>query len=162
LSRTTWIIIVALMAVGLWTVVVGRGANKELAAYLGMWNGKLSAPDLPTHGMKGYLRIKGSHKAYEMHLEGPQQTIDITGTWMLEKETTIVLTATDIKIGDFGGASKRDPNKPYLDNTLVRAAYGKPLAFNLSPDKETIVSLPITIGEARFSHEFKRTFGNVR
>ncbi len=159
MTRITWIVLAALLIFGLWSVFVGRGANKELASYLGMWTGTLASD---TQSMKGYLRIKGANKQFELHLEGPQQTVDVTGTWVLDKPTTLVLQGSDIKIDDFGGAAKRDPNKPYLENQEITSTYSKPIALNLSADKEKLTSLPLQLGGVKFTHEFKREFGKVR
>ncbi|MEZ0327268.1 MAG: hypothetical protein ACAH95_15330 [Fimbriimonas sp.] len=159
MSKLTLTALGAILIFLLWSVVVGRGANKELGAYLGMWTGQLSSDDLK---MTGYLRLKGANKQFEMHLEGPQQAVDVTGTWALEKASSLVLRATDVKIDDFGGAAKRDPNKPYLDNGDLREAYASPFVLKLTQNKETLESLPLQIGGARFTHRFDRTFGNVR
>ncbi len=159
MSRITIAVLLGLLVFGLWSVAARRGSNKELAAYLGMWSGQLSSDKI---AMKGYLRIKGTHKQFEIHLEGAQQTIDIVGSWSLKDDHTLVLQTGDVTIDDFGGAAKRDPNKPYIDNQQLRNAFSKPLVMNLSASKERLTSLPLLINSVRHMCEFERTFGNVR
>ncbi|HSI72708.1 MAG TPA: hypothetical protein VK934_05985 [Fimbriimonas sp.] len=159
MSRLTWAIVAILIALGLYGVYVNRSSNEELRNFLGMWQGKLNAGP---QSMKGYLRFKGGRKEFELHLEAAQQEIDLKGNWTLVKPTQMELKVTDVKVNDFGGASKRDPNKPYIPNADVQSAYGKPLVFTLAPDKQTLTSLPITFGQLTASHEFKKTWGNIQ
>jgi hypothetical protein len=146
--------------IGCLVAVLGRtNANQELKPYLGLWRGEFRVgKDL----MTGYLRIKGSRKEADLHLEGIQQTIDVKGTWTLEKPRRISFKSNDIKIDDFGGAASRDPNKPYIPNESVMAGYARPIIFDLSADGEKLTSLPEPFGKATAVHEFTRTFGKVQ
>jgi hypothetical protein len=158
-SRFAWILVSLAIAAGLASVYIGRGANQELRAYLGMWNGGLT---VGTNTMKGYLRLKGSRRQFEMHLEGRQQEIDLAGIWTLDNLKRISLKVESMKINDFGGEEKRDPNKPYLPNSAVNTAYAQPLQLDLSSDGESLTSLPVRFGELTGIHSFQKGFGKVR
>jgi hypothetical protein len=124
-----------------------------------MWQGKL---DAGPQSMKGYLRFKGGREEFEMHLEAVQQEIDLKGNWKLVNPNQMEMKVTDIKINDFGGAHKRNPDKPYIPNDVVQNAYAKGLVFNLSADKQKVTSLPVNFGSFSGVHEFEKTWGNVR
>lgn len=66
-------------------------ADQKTRPFLGMWVGKFTVsnvgagPNTPDdhrrHTLTGYIRVLLDKKAYQMHLEGEQQKVDIKGEW---------------------------------------------------------------------------------
>jgi hypothetical protein len=91
-----------------------------------------------------------------LEVSGQQEDIVVTGTWKLIKPTRVELTSSDVKINDFGGALKRDPNKPYIPNEDVTGAYGKPMILDLKNKGQSLDGLLMSIGNMTGTHQFQR------
>ncbi len=163
MSRISWIIVALLICGGLFAVYRAKGSNQHLMPYFGRWkggfepesvlSGETEAGDLRRFRLEGYIQLYGTRMKCLVHLAGEQQEIDLTGTWKLENSSA-VLTFSDIKINDFGGEQQRDPNRKYIPNEAVQAAYRKPMILKLSADKKTLEGLTISLGELVGKHAF--------
>lgn len=151
-----------ILAVLLTVTYRARSANQDLRPFLGKWSGQFtpdsfrSGPDTEEDRrrsrLEGYIQVYATGRKFKMHLEGEQQAIDVTGTWT-SKEKRLNLTPLDVQIDDQGGEEKRDPNKKYIPAEAVRAAYSKPLTFQLAEDGKSLKGLPISLGEMIGSHQ---------
>jgi hypothetical protein len=162
----TAFIIATLFAAALFALTLrATGSNRELIPYTGRWAGGFEI-DTVTQGpateevkrqnrLTGYLQVYLTGRKYKLHLEGIQQGIDIDGTWTA-KGRRIILTPKEVKIDDRGGPEMRDPNKPYLPNEDVTAAYSKPIVLDQSEDKQSFQGLSVTVSRFIGKHAFKR------
>jgi hypothetical protein len=152
---------IAFMLVG----TVGCNPNQQYVPYFGKWDGALNILEIPDgpntpkdrerESLRGYLMIYGARQKFDLHLEGEQETLDITGQWRLEKDR-LTLKASKIDIDDQGGEAFRDPNRKFIPAPDLRQAYGKTIVLKLSPDKLKLTGLKISVGRRIAIHEFSR------
>lgn len=143
--------------------LVGGCSNSPRTYFMGQWVGGFEANStkspfsLAQHRLKGFLQLYGTKESFLLHLEGPQQTLDLTGTWEHKpKPERVILSVADIKIDDFGGEDKRDPNRPYLSEDKLRDTFRTPVSLRLSTDRLTLESLELPIEVTTFVGKFKR------
>jgi hypothetical protein len=163
--RTVFIVfgLLAVLMIGL--TLRATNSNRDLLSYTGKWKGGFTVdaiepgPNTETDRrrsrLEGYLQVYLTRRSYKLHLEGEQQGIDVDGTWTV-KEGRVTLTPKEVKIDDQGGESKRDPNKKYIPNEAVTAAYNRPLVLVLAPDKRSYQGLPTTVGTLLGKHHFEK------
>lgn len=163
--RTAFILATLLAAVLFALTLRATGSNRELIPFTGRWGGGFEI-DTVTQGpasdevkrqnrLEGYLQVYLTGRKYKLHLEGIQQGIDVDGTWTA-KGRRITLTPKEVKIDDRGGPEMRDPNKPYLPNEDVTAAYSKPIVLDQAEDGKSFKGLSMTVSRFIGRHAFKR------
>ena len=144
-------------------MLAGCNPNKAAMPFFGKWIGAFTvtemhggtALDMKRESLKGYVQVYVNRRQYKMEMEGEQETIDITGTWSVDKNR-ITLTPKQIDIDDQGGADKRDPNKKFIPADIAQAAYSRPLLLQESPDKKSLTGLKTTIGILVGTHHFTK------
>lgn len=160
-------LIVPLLIIALLVVITARSScsNKELLPYLGRWTGDFAvesirtgpntATDLKRSTLHGFMQIYASHKGFKIHLEGEQESFDVSGTWRLQGKRLVIRTQ-DIKIDDGGGVDARDPNRKFILPDDFRAAYNRPILLDLIPTRHALEGLPMTVGELIGRHRFTK------
>lgn len=94
--------------------------------------------------MEGYVMIHASGKSFALHLEGPQETLDTSGTWTYEGKR-VTLKPLKIDIDDMGGEALRNPNLPFIPTDALREAYLKPIVLELAKDKKHMNGLTFSV-----------------
>lgn len=162
--RTAAIFFFFLLVLGLGLTLRATGSNKDLLPYVGKWTGKFVVEEMTGGGtaqervrnnLHGYLQLYRTKESYLLHMEGEQEIIDVKGTWQ-RKGSQIELKATEVKINDFGGEEKRDPNKMFIDPEKVREAYSRPMVLKLSEDKRSLSGPQTSIANLIGRHVFTR------
>lgn len=159
-------ILATLLAVTLFAFTIRAiGSNRDLIPFTGKWTGGFeidtvtqgpdSAEEKKRNRLDGYLQVYLTKRKYKLHLEGIQQGIDVDGTWTVQGRR-ITLKPEKVTIDDHGGAEERDPNKPYIPNDDVNAAYYKPIVLDQSADKQGFKGLAVTVGRFIGRHSFSR------
>ena len=145
--------------------------------FLGRWSGafevdsasqKMPISKLARYNMKGFLMLYRSQfrvlnskddrpkSKFVMHLEGEQESVDVTGQWELINKQ-IQLTATDIKPDDEGGEALRDPNRTYIPVNDLEAALQKPIPCSFDATKTKLSSplsqIGLLFGRYRFTKD---------
>jgi hypothetical protein len=132
--------------------------------YFGKWDGGFVVEEIDGGGatrdheresLNGYLMLYATGSKFALHLEGEQQTIDVSGTWKIVGKQ-IQTQTTKLEIDDQGGEDFRDPNKKYIPSDAVRAALGRSIGFQLSPDQKRLASSTERIGNLVGTYRFKR------
>lgn len=140
----------------------GCNANKDILPFLGKWSGKFEVEEIQGGGtaqdrkreqLKGYIQVYATGRSYKMEMTGEQETIDISGNWII-KGNRITLTPKSIAIDDKGGEDKRDPNKKFIPAAVAKAAYQRPLILQESPDKKALDGLKLSIGDLIGTHHY--------
>ena len=120
----------------------GIGCGGKPSPLLGKWHGSYevlrldSVPKGTPKDVKAWSPAADLQiyvRRFELRLDGPQQGIVVKGTWKAERRG-LTLQPKEVKIDDQGGEDRRDPNRPYLDNTGVREAFSRDLPLNLGSD----------------------------
>jgi hypothetical protein len=165
MSRLNWIIFALIALVSTIMVFVNKTAHSELKPYLGKWNGGFEVFSIPgtenprlykLNSLKGFVVLYAANMKFDLELSGEQQDITVTGTWKILRKGRVELSGKKIKIDDYGGDLKRDPNKPYIPNQDVTAAYSKPIILDLSKDGQRFTGLLISVGVLEGTHRFDR------
>lgn len=143
-----------LLAIALFFTARASCANKDLIPFLGKWSGNfavsriLKGPDTDKArkdwSMSGYVMIHASGRSFALHLEGPQETLDTSGTWVYSGNR-VTLNPLKIDIDDMGGEALRNPNLPFIPTDAVREAYLKPIVLELTKDKKHLNGLTISV-----------------
>jgi len=132
--------------------------------YLGKWSGtfhveKVAAgaavADPERNTLRGFLQLYATGEKFELHLEGEQFGLVSKGTWSLTKNR-LSLHPTEVKIDDGGGEDARNPNRAWITPADLRAAYSRPMPFQISKDGQTLTGLLIEVGPLTGTHSFKR------
>ncbi len=155
-----------LLALSLLGLIAVSGCNPhgELVPYLGKWDGKFTVleaepnatpNDLDRESLRGYLMLYATKMLFKLHLEGEQETVDIEGTWRLEKGR-VFLDTKKTSIDDMGGENFRDPNRKFIPGEAIRATYSKPVTLSLDKTNKKLSGLPITMGKVIGKHEFEK------
>jgi hypothetical protein len=141
---------------------VGCGDQKTMP-FLGQWEGGLdvdkvlkgpdTAEDRRRHHLKGYIKIVLNKKKYDMHLEGEQQRIDVTGKWSYNGRQ-LILEPTDVKFDDEGKAEGVNPNQKFVAPEELYNAYLKKLTFRISEDGKKLEGLTTSIAILEGTHRF--------
>lgn len=105
--------------------------------------------------LTGYLQIYGSNSKYELNLEGEQFGVLVTGTWTF-KEGRVTLRPSEVKVDDGGGLEERNPNRAWIEPSVLSAAYSRPLPLRLSKDGQHLEGVLIDVGTLVGTHRFKR------
>lgn len=159
-------ILATLVAITLLILTIrATGSNRDLIPFTGRWGGGFtidsvqSGPDSEAerkrNKLTGYIQIYLTGRKYKLHLEGEQQGIDVDGTWTAKGEK-VTLKPTEVKIDDRGGPEQRDPNRPYLPNEDVKAAYERPMVLSQSADKNSFQGLPMSVSRFIGKHRFEK------
>ncbi|CAN5419607.1 hypothetical protein BH11ARM1_BH11ARM1_03930 [soil metagenome] len=165
LNRFTWILVALFAIFGTTMVLYNRNANSDLKPFLGKWNGgyvvtsigPITDPNiLKGNKLDGYVVIYGAEHKFAMELSGPQQDINVTGTWRIVKATRLELKSNGVKIDDFGGADKRNPNLPYIPNEIVSKVFDQPFVLDLADGNQKFVGLLNKFGNLTGKYEFDR------
>jgi hypothetical protein len=166
LSRLNWFVAAMAILAGIVAVLINRTAHSNLRPFLGKWNGGFEIQDIRGVGasnvqkraqeLRGFVVLYGSHQKFDLEVSGQQQDIVVTGTWKVIKPTRVELTSSDVKIDDYGGVLKRDPNKPYIPNEDVTSAYEKPIILDLTDKGQKLNGLLISMGDMTGTHIFER------
>lgn len=118
--------------------------DRNLAPFLGKWSGGLEVLRVKTGGDPKPYELRGDLQMYvhrfELNLTGPQQTVQVRGTWTYEGKR-VRLKATKIDYNDEGGAEKRDPNKAYLEPQDLQSFLGREQGLNLSKDGKRLAGV---------------------
>jgi hypothetical protein len=156
MNRLAWIVVL-LLILGSW-VALGklRGSNKDLVPFAGRWIGGFEPEENRQNGLDGHLQVYLSGKKFKLHLSGPQQSVELDGTWTKEGDRRIVLRPASIQIDDGGGAEMRDPNKPFIPSDDIRSALTREIPLDLSSDGKALTGLTTSMGELAGKHEFGR------
>ncbi|MGV3614895.1 MAG: hypothetical protein ACO1SV_06130 [Fimbriimonas sp.] len=163
--RTVFIVL-GLLGVLLITLTLrATGSNRDLLRYTGKWEGGFTIESIQKgkdteeerhrNRIVGFVQIYLTNRKYTLHLEGAQQAIDVDGIWVA-KDDRVTLTPKNVKIDDKGGPEQRDPNKPYIPNEAVQAAYNRPMTLVQSPDKQRYEGLAVTVGDFLGKHQFAK------
>ena len=138
--------------------LAGCGSEK-LVPYLGKWTGSFE-PDSPKspYRMGCNLQLYATGEKFRMRVEGPQQAIEVNGTWTIKRQT-ILLAPREVKIDDFGGVDLRNPNLPYLPAEAIQKAFGTALACRLSRDNKTATSISLNLGPVEGTLQLRK--GNL-
>lgn len=163
--RTAFVIAIVFTVTLIFFTVRATGSNRDLIRYTGRWGGGFtidsvqSGPDSEAvrkrNKLTGYVQIYLTGRKYTLHLEGEQQGVDVYGTWTAKGEK-LTLTPKEVKIDDRGGPEQRDPNRPYLPNEDVRAAYERPIVLSQSADKNSFQGLPMSVSRFIGKHRFEK------
>lgn len=148
----------------------------EQVPFLGRWTGsfnvssasqKMPIKKLARYSMNGFVELYRSQirvlhskderlkSKFVMHLDGEQETIDVTGQWELLNHQ-MMLTATDIKIDDAGGEALRDPNRTFIAADDLRASLQNPFALDFSSAKNDLKSPLLQIGPLFGRYQFTK------
>lgn len=157
------ILVTLLIAISFALVYQASHSNKDLVPFLGKWTGGFnvqrvtkgadSATDRERSSLHGFVQIYATNRKFKIHLDGEQESLDITGEWTFKKNR-MTLTTTDFVLDDQGGEDMRNPNMKFIPAEELRLGYSRPLVLDLSPDKKKLSGLPITIGNLVGKHEF--------
>lgn len=145
--------------------LLATNSHRELLRYTGKWAGAFTVdsiskgPDTESDRkrsrLEGYLQLYLSGRRYLFHVDGEQQGVEVNGTWQAQNDR-VILTPNHVAIDDHGGADKRDPNKKYIPNDDVQAAFNRPLILIQSDDHQGFVSLPVSIGAYLGKYSFRK------
>jgi hypothetical protein len=130
--------------------------------FLGKWSGTFTVSeiqgggadkDMKRESLRGFVQVYATNRKYKMEMNGEQETIDVNGTWTIHGNR-ITLTPIEVIIDDQGGIDQRDPNKKFIPSDEVRAAYGRPLILEQTPDKKALNGLKMVIGKLIGTHRY--------
>ncbi len=163
--RVIYVVLGLLTILLLGLTVRATNANRDLLTYTGKWKGGFTVDSITTgpddeanrhrSRLQGYVQIYLSNRRFQLHLEGEQQGIDVDGSWTADGNR-VTLKPREVKIDDQGGEAKRDPNKKYIPNEAVMAAYNRPLVLIQTPDKKGYEGLVVTVGPLLGKHRFTK------
>ncbi len=152
---------------GIWVaplalLLLGCGDRSKMP-YLGKWSGGF---DVETVGkgavggrernrLKGFLQLYRTDARYELHLDGEQFGLVAGGSWS-EKAGRVTLSPKEVKIDDGGGEEVRNPNRAWIEPTVLREAYSRPMALRVSKDGKSLTGLLMDVGPLTGAHSFVR------
>lgn len=139
-------------------------ADQKTRPFLGMWVGKFSVsavgagPNTPDdqrrHTLTGYVRILLDKKAYQMHLEGEQQQVDIKGEWAY-RGNQIILSPKKVEVKDEYDDGP-NPNRKYVPSDELTKGYQQKLTFNLNKAANQYSAPEVKIAFLTGTHSFKK------
>ncbi len=139
-------------------------ADQKTRPFLGMWVGKFmvanvgngpnTADDQRRHSLTGYVRILLDKKAYQMHLEGEQQTIEIKGEWIY-KGNQIILSPKKVEVKD-ENEDGPNPNRKFVPAEELTKAYQQKLTFNINKAANEFTAPEVKIAFLSGTHSFKK------
>ena len=139
-------------------------ADQKTRPFLGMWVGNFSvsnvgagpntADDHRRHTLTGYVRVLLDKKAYQMHLEGEQQKVDIKGEWTY-KGNQIILSPKDVQVVDEYDDGP-NPNRKYVPSEDLTIAYRQKLTFNINKAANEYIAPEMKIAFLTGTHSFKK------
>lgn len=156
---------VAIAAAGVALMLQGCiSADQKTRPFLGMWVGKFTvsnvgagpnqADDQRRHTLTGYIRVLLDKKAYQMHLEGEQQQIEIKGEWVY-KGSQIVLSPKNVTVNDEYDDGP-NPNRKYVPSDELTKAYQQKLTFNINKAANEFIAPEMRIAFLTGTHSFKK------
>jgi len=139
-------------------------ADQKTRPFLGMWVGKFAvsnvgvgpntADDQRRHTLTGYVRILLDRKAYQMHLEGEQQVIEIKGEWVY-RGSQLILSPKKVEVKD-EYEDGPNPNRKYVPSDELTKAYQQKLTFNLNKAANEYSAPEMKIAFLNGTHSFKK------
>jgi hypothetical protein len=139
-------------------------ADQKTRPFLGMWVGKFivsnvgAGPNTPDdhrrHTLTGYIRVLLDKKAYQMHLEGEQQKVDIKGEWAY-KGNQLILSPKDVQVVDESDDGP-NPNRKYVDAEELTIGYRQKLTFNINKAANQYTAPEMKIAFLTGTHSFKK------
>ena len=139
-------------------------ADQKTRPFLGMWVGKFvvsnvergpnTADDQRRHSLTGYVRILLDKKAYQMRLEGEQQTIEIKGEWVY-RGNQIILSPKKVEVKD-ENEDGPNPNRKFVPLEELTKAYGQKLVFNINKAANEYTAPEVKIAFLSGTHSFKK------
>lgn len=157
-------------------ILLGGCFSGEQVPFLGRWTGsfdvtsasqKMPIKKLARYSMKGFVELYRSQirvlhskderpkSKFVMHLDGEQESIDVTGQWEL-RNRQLMLTATDVKIDDAGGEALRDPNRTFIAADDLRASLQNPFALDFTAEKNDLKSPLLQVGPLFGRYQFTK------
>lgn len=139
-------------------------ADQKTRPFLGMWVGKYAvssvgagpntADDQRRHTLTGYVRVLLDKKAYQMHLEGEQQTVEIKGEWAY-RGNQIILSPKKVEVKD-EYEDGPNPNRKYVPLDELTKAYQQKLTFNINKAANEFTAPEVKIAFLSGTHSFKK------
>lgn len=149
-------------ALALLALVLAGCGDKAAMPYLGKWTGHLAVESAPggterdrrRSEMKGFLQLYATERRFTLHLEGEQQTVEVTGRWEV-KRRRVTLRPRDVRIVD-PGEDAFDPNLKRISPPELRNAYARPLVLDAAPGGRALTGLTTSVGPLIGKHVFTK------
>lgn len=137
-------------------------SDPSIIPFAGYWDGEFKAQPAdaaakmrPEWVYKGYLQVYATNRVFKMHMESVAQIVDINGHWT-HKGDKLYLKADKVEFDDKGGKVARPIGVNPIDPDAVKGAYTREMVFVLSPDKQYLTSLEMSMGPILGKHVFKK------
>ncbi len=91
-----------------------------------------------------------------MHLEGEQESIDVSGNWSLVGKQIRIRFDKLVSIDDAGGIDLRDPNRAFIPTSALKQTVSIPLGLNPHDNNKQLSSPLVQIGPLLGHYEFTK------